>query len=151
MEKLRRTRKQWMPEINTLERRELPAITALHVTAAPMILTPPQGQYVKVLVKGELFNNSKNSLPQLRYQVTDEYRQIQPAGPVVLTPLGGGRFSFQFRVALQARVASADTQGRLYFMAVIGEDANGSLGRTLHFLVPNGPVPKSANAAARRA
>lgn len=138
MQFARRSR-PFRPGVLALETRELATITALDVRAFPRVLTPPNGRFAPITVIGELFETRAHP-PAARFQVVDEYRQVQPKGRINLVNLGGGRFGFAFQFRLQASVATSDKPGRLYFISIAATDFDGSLGKTLHVLVPQGPV-----------
>jgi hypothetical protein len=146
----RRCRKRrFRPALDPLESRECQTITGLQAVVAPQILKPPNGRFVTVTVKGEIGESGKQA-PIVKFQVIDEYRQVQPGGRVKLVLVEPGRYKFAFQAALQATVASNDKPGRLYFISIAAEDAQGSLGQMLHVLVPNPNSGASTSAKPRK-
>ena len=72
------------------------------VTVVPSLL-PPTGGAAVVTVLGQVVS-SRDSVKDGFFQVTDEYRQFEPRGPVALTPLGPSdgyyRYGFAFNIKL---------------------------------------------------
>jgi hypothetical protein len=122
----------------TLERRELLTITDFHAAIAPQILFPPNGESLPVFVTGSYRVGTKHNPAQANFQVVDEYRLVQPQGNVKsrAVPNKPGVFAFSFKTYLQARVASSDSNGRLYTMVVAVTETNDSAGRTFGIWVP---------------
>jgi hypothetical protein len=121
-----------------LETRELPVITALTVAARPNILEPPNNRYVAVEVSGTITDT--RGLPRsAAFRVIDQYRKIEPRGPLALTPTSTkNQFAYDFTIHLQARRADNIVAGRHYYVIISAGDQDGGVGRTIPVLVPHG-------------
>jgi hypothetical protein len=99
-----------------------PAIT---ITATPATLWPPNGRRVPVTIAGTITDaGSGVNASTATYAVTDEYRSIQPSGPITL----GMNGSYAFTVQLQASRNDTDTDGRQYIITVSAQDNAGNTG-----------------------
>jgi hypothetical protein len=143
------------PTLDVLETRELLTFTGFTADNRPKILFPANTRFVPIVITGTVNILEKRLVPQLNFQVVDEYRLIQPSGPVKARRLEGqpGAFTFSFTVSLQAKVRAHDRFGRQYFITVAARDSKGSVGKVLPVLVPNpdmGP-PQGASPSGRPA
>jgi hypothetical protein len=150
------------PNLNDLllERREVLTLIAFHATVTPQILFPPNGVSRTVFVTGDYRDTDTKSPAQANYQVVDEYRIDQPIAKVASHAVPGqpGFYTFAFKTHLQAQVASSDSNGRLYTMALAVTDSSGSVGQSFGIWVPpagyHPPKPKphaqTANALSQR-
>jgi hypothetical protein len=111
----------------------LPAVT---VAVNPTELWPPSGQMRPVTVTGSITDTESGvDARTASYTVLDEYRLIQPTGPVSLQP--NGRYSFT--VSLQASRRGSDADGRHYTITVSAKDLAGNWGvGTAMVVVPHG-------------
>lgn len=98
-----------------------PAITA---TATPLVLWPPDGKAVNVTVRGTIADTG--GLASARFAVTDEYGQVQPAGPITVAPDG----SYSVTVSLVASRHGDDKDGRTYTILIVAADQRGNEGST---------------------
>ena len=107
------------------------------VAASPPILWPPNGRIQDVVVSGVTVDNLGGSgvnPATLRYQVLDEYGQVQPAGAVPLSDLrpipflGQTAYAFSFTVPLQVSRLGTDRDGRQYAILVTDRDNAGNAG-----------------------
>lgn len=134
------------PAVLGLERRELPVITAFTAAATPNVLAPPDNRYVAVEVAGTITDT--RGLPRsANFFVVDEYRKLEPRGPLVLAPTATkDQFAFDVTINLQARRADHITAGRRYYVILTAGDQDGGVGRVVPVLVPHGrkavPVPQ---------
>ena len=132
-------RRSFRPDLAdlALERRNLLTISNFHASIAPQTLYPANGQYLPVFVTGS-YHVTGNRPAQANYQVVDEYRLDQPQANVAshAVPNKPGDYVFAFKTYLQARVASSDTNGRLYTIAVAVTEPNDSTGTTFGIWVP---------------
>jgi hypothetical protein len=146
-----------VPEVDGLEDRMLMYFSPSTATAVPKTLWPPNGRYVPVVLSGTfreftVINNKTifELLPgpkQARFMVVDEYHLDEPSGPVHLTNLGHGNFSYSFTIHLQASRANQFPAGRRYYITVGAADNNGWSGQTIPVQVPlsltdRGPGPQ---------
>jgi hypothetical protein len=101
-----------------------PVITAV---ATPSTLWPPNGKPVSVVISGTVTDIGSGVDPNTsRYQVNDEYGDVQPSGPVVV----GSDGSYAFTVSLPASRRGRDKHGREYIITVSAEDHAGNPGST---------------------
>lgn len=135
------------PEVLPLERRDLMTIITSQstVTVFPAIV-PPTGGAAVVTVFGQIASTRETSVRDGFFQVTDEYRQVEPTGPVVLTPLGPSegyyRYGFSFNVRLQATAKpNSSSGGRQYFFLVGASDEDNTEGKTIAAFVPTTRPP----------
>jgi hypothetical protein len=136
-----------------LESRAVPALLALSAQASVPSDADAVGVMVPVELSGEFAQvefdprtgaatESDDAGPrQASYQVIDPARRSQPTGPVTLTDLGNGRYSYKFTLYLDARGAGSGRDGRLYYVLVTARDAEGSDGRTIPVQVSAAPAP----------
>jgi hypothetical protein len=102
---------------NTISCLTRPEVT---VSATPTLLWPPNGKLVPVTISGTI-NDSRCSITNVTYAVTDEYGLIQPSGPVTLGR--GGAYSFT--IFLRALRAGSDMDGRSYTITIEAKDSAG--------------------------
>jgi hypothetical protein len=93
------------------------------LSAAPKSLWPPNGKMVPVAVSGTI-TDTGCSVTNAAYAVTDKYGEVQPSGPVTVSP--GGAYSFI--VWLQASRLGTDRDGRLYTVTVSASNKAGKTG-----------------------
>jgi hypothetical protein len=98
-----------------------PPVVTLSI--APTSLWPPNGKKVPVTVSGTI-SDTGCTVETAAYAVTDEYGQVQPAGPLTLGP--GGAYSFT--VLLQASRLGTDFDGRLYTITISASNNAGRYG-----------------------
>jgi hypothetical protein len=98
-----------------------PAITAI---ATPLVLWPPNGKAVTVTVSGTI--GDTGGLASARFVVTDEYGQVQPAGPIAVAPDG----TYSVTVSLVADRHGDDKDGRTYTIVIVAADQAGNEGST---------------------
>ncbi len=139
-------------EVAALESRTLQTfvITALH--AQPEFIYPPNGRFVEVQVTGKAieyhFNGRKaifEDMPgpkQGNFQVTDEFAQIEPQGPVTPIHTTDNNFVFSFTTELQAKASKTYARGRRYYISVGLKDTDGWGGKTVAVWVPNSLTAK---------
>ncbi len=143
----RRARERSRPQFDHLEDRKLQRVTSFEATVSPGLLSPT-GRTVPVVVKGH-FTIDNPQTPELRFQVVDEYRQVQPARKIaVLKTNETGGYAFTFPVNLQASAVSSDPSGRFYYITIAAKTPQGSSGKVVPVLVSPQPVPNAANALA---
>lgn len=126
------------PEVDGLERRELLYIPAdkIILMARPAVLRPANEQFWPVTVSGSLLQ-SDSIAPRGFFQVTDQYRRIEPRGRVAMQPTSEpGKFAFEFTIFLQAQRGSQTPNGRQYNILVGGTDQDGTASRTIAVWVP---------------
>lgn len=146
---IRGLRRRFRPEVLGLESRELLATAVTSVVANHRFLTPPNNRFVSVEISGAVIETRKKVVPNVRFQVSDEYRRIEPSGPVHLTRIpGANAWTYKFPVVLQAKRSNQDTAGRHYYVLVGTSDLDNSQGITIPVLVPfkalkPGEIPKS--------
>ena len=117
----------------------------ISISTSRTILWPPTGNLAPVRVKGRIMDERGGSgikAGTAAYAVTDEYGQVQPAGPIELQSDG----SYAFVVLLQAARHGTDLDGREYIITVVAQDHAGNTGvATTSVTVPHdkeGPGPK---------
>jgi len=99
-----------------------PAVTAI---ATPSELWPPSGKGVPVTVSGRMTDADSGLDPSTaRFEVTDEYGTVKPAGAIAL----GAGGSYTFTVSLVASRIDSDMDGRTYTLAVTAKDRAGNTG-----------------------
>ena len=99
-----------------------PIITLL---TTPASLWPPNGKMVPVTISGTVTDtDSSCSIKTAAYAVKDEYREVQPTGPITLG-VGG---PLTFTVWLQASRLGTDLDGRLYTVTVSASNNAGKTG-----------------------
>ncbi len=92
---------------------------------------------MKVEIAGTVIETRKKLVPNVQFQVVDEYRRFQPSGPVRLTPIAGAKaWTYKFSIVLQATRSDQDKEGRQYFVNVGTSDLDNSQGITVPVLVP---------------
>lgn len=144
----RRRQAKARPEVLGLERRELQRVIAFDAMAEPRYL-PPSGRTVPVVVKGQ-FTIDNPQTPELRYQVVDQYRLVQPGRKVPITALGNNQYSFEFPVPLQAKINGSGP--RWYYISVAAKTPQGSSGEVVPVLVTpqaTPPLPTTSPATPR--
>ena len=91
----------------------------------PATLWPPNGKLVPVTVSGTITDaDSGVDANRVTYAVKDEYRLVQPRGPITL----GGNGSYSFRILLQASRKGNDKDGRQYIVTISALDNAGNQG-----------------------
>ena len=122
----------------TLEARQLLTVSALKATLIPQIVYPVTGQYVPITIAGSYRTGPNDPPAQANFQVVDEYREVQPHGNVKSFPVPGspGLYTFSFRTYLQSEVASGDSDGRLYTVAMSARQSNNSVGNSYGIWIP---------------
>ena len=128
--------RRFRPEIDSLENRKLLATAVATVIASPALLSPPNDRFVKVTVHGTVYETISKITPTAIFQVSDEYRQFEPGGKVVLNRTSPTSYAFRFSVTLQAHRSSQDYAGRQYFVLVGAQDFQNAHGLTIPVLVP---------------
>src|SRR5512135_1195043 len=115
-----RRERRWAPEVTPLESRALQTVISSQSTVLvhPGLLpNTPNGRFVPVAVFGQIATNHPER-PAGFFFVTDEYRVIEPHGPVALTPQGSKNglflYGFSFSVSLQAKRSTNTPDGRHY-------------------------------------
>src|SRR4051812_40125974 len=92
------------PEVDGLEDRQLlyTPLDKLVVTATPAVLSPANGRYVPVTVKGSM-DQSAGIAPKAFFYVTDQYGAIEPRGRITMHRVDGNpyRFTYEFVIYLQ--------------------------------------------------
>jgi hypothetical protein len=97
-----------------------PAIT---VSSSMPALWPADGKVLEDTISGSVRDLlSGVSAGSIRFRVTDEYGEIQPAGSVIINADG----AFSFDVLLEARRLGSDVDGREYRVIVSASDAVGN-------------------------
>lgn len=138
--RLRRT----FPDTEGLDGRILPSITALNLSASPVILSPisPRNQphavtlqhILPVTIAGMV--TSDGGVPVLRYQVYDEYGRDQPGGSLTTQPIEGGRAMYSLRIGLSAQRDPHFPAGRRYVVVVTAQDQGASRQASTNVTVP---------------
>jgi hypothetical protein len=103
-------------------------------TVSPNVLWPPNGKFVTVTVTGVGSDAlSGVNASSLAFHVVDEYRTVEPSGPITsISPAGPNAFggdaqvAFTFQVMLQARRHGFDRDGRQYTIDVTLSDMAGN-------------------------
>jgi hypothetical protein len=128
------------------------ALANFVAAGAPLVLFPPNGRFVNVVVRGSVEVHQPNITPNVNFRVTDEYRKHEPRGRVraQLVSQSPRRFEFRFTVPIPASVASADKSGRQFYITVAATDPNGSTGKVIPVLIPNGSMGRPPGATAGR-
>jgi hypothetical protein len=103
----------------------LPMPPAVTISANPTTLWPPDGALVPVTISGAITDAGGSvNASTAAYAVKDEYGQVQPSGPIILS--SGGKYSIT--VWLQASRDGNDKNGRKYTITVSAKDNNDQLG-----------------------
>lgn len=101
---------------------------SISISASPRLLRPPNGAMVPVTVMGRVTDDEPGGTginpSTAAYAVTDEYGELEPAGPIHLQPEG----SYAFLIALQASRRGTDLDGRQYIITVTAQDRAGNTG-----------------------
>jgi hypothetical protein len=144
------------PALDPLETRRVCFVGPMIAVAAPNILAATGG-YVPVHVSGLLDDTATLDKIGASYRVTDEYRTVEPSGPVTLTSLGSNtikfparsngkyvsipaNYSFNFTVYVQATRSNQVFDGRHYYINIAIEDPDDGNTETIAVLVPRGNV-----------
>lgn len=140
-----RRRRRAVGEIQALEQRQLLFFSAT-LAASPQILLPPNGRFVPVVISGTFTEQNHpvkpgTPVPQATYFVVDDYRVVQPRGPIALTYVGGNTYSFAFTLKLPAKRASNIPGGRHYYVSVAAHDADGWSGTLKDPSNPRASIP----------
>ena len=123
--------------VESLEDRKLMTLLAVYAYAKPQIL-PPNGRYQPVEISGEVVNNRLDVKPTVVYRVIDQYRQDEPSGgPVALTMVKPGDYTFKFTIYLQAKRSSHFRDARQYSVTLGYQDPDNGAGKTVAVIVPN--------------
>ena len=151
-DRTRASRRVLTPSVAPLESRNLLNFS-VKLTATPDVLFPANGQWVPVEIQGVATEFQVITLPggkfrldfedlpgakQAELEVIDEYRQYQLDGPIKLTDEGGGTFTFEETIYLQAKRAKEFAAGRRYYITVGAHDSTGWAGTTIAVQVPPG-------------
>ncbi len=131
-----RVKRRCRPDVTRLEGRTVMNASVISLAASPETLWPPNGRLVPVRVSG-LIAETEDTDVGANFRVIDEYGAIQPSGPVALTDEGGGTFSYDFTVQLQASRLGQDRDGRLYTILVDAFDDDSSNGAATVVTVPH--------------
>ena len=105
-----------------------PIVTA---SANPSSLWPPNHKFDPVTVRGHVADDSGSVRSVVRYQVYDEYGQVQPSGAATVHADG----DYSFVVRLQASRLGQDKDGRQYTIVVWATDPAGHSGSATTFVV----------------
>jgi hypothetical protein len=128
------SRRRQRPEVTPLEPRRLLTVDPgkIVVKATPKILAPPDGEYLRVTVSGSMVISDPKFATGF-FNVTDQYGQIEPFGPVTLTisPTDPHSVTYSFPITLRAKIGSMTTNGRQYDILVGAKDAAGAAGKTI--------------------
>ena len=89
-------------------------------SVTPTTLWPPNGNMVEITVAGTIADTGC-SVATAAYVVADEYGQVQPSGPVTVSPDG----AFSLTLPLEASRLGADTDGRVYTVTVSATNSAG--------------------------
>jgi hypothetical protein len=125
--------------VTALEDRTLAAIGPITAKAVPSILAPPNGRFVPVTVSGTIFATRPGG-PKAFFQVTDEFRRIEPSRYIVLHKIAANTYAYSFTINLQAKASSRVHDGRHYDILVAAGDADNANGITIAVHVPNAPT-----------
>src|SRR5262245_11814408 len=120
-----RVKHQCRPDFTRLESRTVQNADVLSVAANPAALWPPNGRLVPVTVSGVIADDDGFDIGAT-FRVRDEYRSVQPRGPVALFENPDGTFSYSFTVLLQASRRGQDRNGRQYQIVVTAFDDHSS-------------------------
>jgi hypothetical protein len=96
------------------------APTVVINSVIPSTIWSPNGAMVPVTVSGRVADGG-SGIGTATYTVTDEYKQIQPSGPLTIAPDG----TFSVTIQLQASRRGSDKNGRLYTITVTATDKAG--------------------------
>jgi hypothetical protein len=132
---LRRPRRACRLDVAPLEDRTLAFVGTITAVATPSILFPPNGRYVQVNVSGTIIESLKQA-PEAVFQVTDEYRRVEPRGHLTLHQVNSYTYSYSFSVYLQAERSTRVPDGRHYDILVAAVDADAGNGKTIAVVVP---------------
>lgn len=95
------------------------------LSTTPISLWPPNGEMVQVTISGTVTETGSGcTIKAAVYAVKDEYREVQPTGPVTL----GAGGAYRFTVWLQASRLGTDLDGRLYTVTVSASNNAGKTG-----------------------
>ena len=130
-----------LPATEALERRDMPTVTGLTLSASPELLRPinPRLQpravalqhILPVTLAGEVATN--DGVPALRYQVIDSLGRDQPAGAITPQPIEPGRSFYSIRIGLDDHRTPV---GRQYTIVVTAEGTSGATEATTVVTVP---------------
>jgi hypothetical protein len=123
-------RRRCLLEVTSLEDRSLEAVGTITATAVPRILAPNNGQIVPVTVSGTIFATRPGG-PTAFFQVTDEYRRIEPKGHLVLHKVATDSYAYSFTIDLQAKASTRVLDGRHYDILVAAGDVDNGNGVTI--------------------
>lgn len=130
-----RRHRQCRVEVTPLEGRCL-MFAGATATVTPDVLFPPNGRFVPVTVTGQVIETNKRLTPTASFQVIDEYRRVEPSGPITLVRRPDGNYDYSFTIRLQARRATQYPAGRRYYIIVAASDSEGGTGPTVAVQVP---------------
>jgi hypothetical protein len=139
-QRVRPPRRRQAPELMALERRELLTVVPKQfpVFVSPAVL-PPDNKIHVVTFAGDVVS-TRPQVPTGFFQVTDEYRQYEPSGPVALTAIGQnkGYYDFQFKFTLNfpAQRSTNTPDGRHFYVLIGARDGDNTDGRTVGVFVP---------------
>lgn len=144
-----RRRRRYPLEVAGLEGRRLLA-TSVFLVVEPLVLLPADGRHVKVTVEGEVYETNTKVRPRASFRVFDQYRQIEPRGPVTLTqsPRDPVVYSYSFEITLQAKRGGGSPNGRFYDVNVASVEPGGNtFVKTTRVLVPVVQAPRRGRVA----
>jgi hypothetical protein len=125
-------------------------VTSVTGVAVPSLLVPPNGQFMPVVVSGQITSTGAEA-PRAFFQVTDEYRRDEPRGHLTLVKTAPSTYSYSFQIFLQAQRSTRVPDGRHYYILVAAGDQDSGNGATIPVLVPKGPVNPQISIARRPA
>ncbi|MBX6315034.1 MAG: hypothetical protein IRY99_19285, partial [Isosphaeraceae bacterium] len=142
-----RRRRGGQVEVTPLEDRHLLYAVVGGVLVNPSTLWPPNGRFVPVQVAGAIFESHKGEQPTADFQLIDEYRKIDAAGPLTLVPFAPDVYTYRLTLPLQASRAEEYPAGRRYYIVIAARDSDGSTGKVVPVQVPRslkdrGPGPQ---------
>ena len=136
------TRRGASPMLVGLESRQLLALGPLSATAAPQILRAT-GALIPIVVTGSFPAQVQKGPPKANFFVIDEYRQVEPRGPVQLVQgktLDAKKhvytYNFTFTTYVQASRSREIADGRHYDITVAASDPINGQSKTLPVIVP---------------
>jgi uncharacterized protein len=105
---------------------------AIAISSSMPALWPADGKVLSDTISGSVRDSlSGVNAGSVRFRVTDEYGEIQPAGPVTLNADG----TFAFDVLLEARRLGNDRDGREYRVIVTAGDVVGNQGSAFTIVI----------------
>lgn len=128
------------PRVESLEPRELNAVTAVKATVVPQVLVPQNNRWVPILIQGTVTTNQKE-IPGANFQLLDQYHEYNRVGYLQLTPADSSGKSFHFTLVLhlRAKVSVGANSARHYYLVLAAKDSEGANGIVVPIIVP--PLP----------